>query len=289
MSRLGPLVAVGRTSDVFEFGPSAVVKVPRPSVPRHWPAEEAEFTAAVRDLGAPAPAVLDVVQIESRDAVVFERVRGPSMWEMILEVPHRAASFGRELADVHRRILRAGLPDAVPGLVGRMQRKIGEVTQFTDAERVDTLLVLEKLPRGAALLHGDLHPGNVLMSPTGPVAIDWFDAAIGHPVADVVRSSLLLRPFDSVVERPHMPRAAPSVLRELHESYLSAMHDVLALPRNELCQWEAVVAASRLAEEAEADESPLLALWQSRLGDGDASLLDLLDEDVSLGGSPVPT
>ncbi len=289
MSRLGPLVAVGRTSDVFEFGSSAVVKVPRPSVPRHWPAEEAEFTAAVRELGAPAPAVLDVVQIESRDAVVFERVRGPSMWEMILEVPHRAASFGRELADVHRRILRAGLPAAVPGLVGRMQSKIGEVTQFTDTERVDALLVVEKLPRGAALLHGDLHPGNVLMSPTGPIAIDWFDAAIGHPVADVVRSSLLLRPFDSVVERPHMPRAEPSVLRELHESYVSAMHDVLALPRDELCQWEAVVAASRLAEEAEADESPLLALWQGRLGDGDAFLLDLLEEVVSLEGSPAPT
>ena len=276
MSRPGQLVAVGRTSDVYAFGPAAVVKVPRPSVPAHWAADEAEFTAAVRDLGAPAPAVLDVVQVQRRDAIVFERVRGPSMWELILDGPQNAAAFGKELADVHRRILRAGLPVAVSGLVGRMQRKIIEIKQFSKAERNRALHILEGLPRGAALLHGDLHPGNVLMSPAGPVAIDWFDAAIGHPVADVVRSSLLIRPFESVVDRPHMPRVARPVLRELHESYVSAMHDVLSLPRDELCQWEAVVAASRLAEEAETDESPLLALWQAGGEGGDASSLEAL-------------
>lgn len=262
MTRLGQLVAVGRTSDVFEFGPGAVVKVPRPSVPPNWAADEAEFTAAVRLLGAPAPAVLDVVQIQERDAIVFERVWGPSMLDLILDDPKNAGAYGQELASVHRQILRAGLPVAVSGLVGRMQSKIIEIKQFSEAERGHALHVLESLPRGAALLHGDLHPGNVLMSPAGPVAIDWFDAAIGHPVADVVRSSLLIRPFDSVMDRPHMPEVARPVLRELHESYVLAMHDVLALPRDELCQWEAVVAASRLAEEAETDESPLLALWQ---------------------------
>ena len=276
MSRPGQLVAVGRTSDVYAFGPDAVVKVPRPSVPAHWAADEAEFTAAVRDLGAPAPAVLDVVQVDKRDAIVFERVRGPSMWELVLDGPQNAAAFGKELADVHRQILRAGLPVAVSGLVGRMRRKINEIKQFSEAERDRALHTLEGLPRGAALLHGDLHPGNVLMSPVGPVAIDWFDAAIGHPVADVVRSSLLIRPFDSVVDRPHMPRAARPVLGELHESYVSAMHDVLLLPSDELCRWEAVVAASRLAEEAETDESPLLALWQAGGRSGDPSSLESL-------------
>ena len=261
------------------------MKVPRPSVPAHWAADEAEFTAAVRDLGAPAPAVLDVVEVEGRDAIVFERVWGPSMWDLILDGPQNAAAFGQELADVHQQILRAGLPVAVSGLVGRMRSKIIEIKQFSEDERDRALQVLEVLPRGAALLHGDLHPGNVLMGPAGPVAIDWFDAAIGHPVADVVRSSLLIRPFDSVVDRPHMPQAARPVLRDLHESYVAAMQDVLALSRDELRQWEAVVAASRLAEEAETDESPLLALWQGGGEGGDTSALEgLLAGGVSRWG-----
>ena len=207
------------------------------------------------------------------------------MWDLILDGPQNAAAFGQELADVHQRILRAGLPVSVSGLVGRMRSKIIEIKQFSEVERDRALQVLEVLPRGAALLHGDLHPGNVLMGPAGPVAIDWFDAAIGHPVADVVRSSLLIRPFDSVVDRPHMPQAARPVLRDLHESYVAAMQDVLALSRDELRQWEAVVAASRLAEEAETDESPLLALWQGGGEGGDTSSLEgLLAGGVSRWG-----
>ena len=82
-----------------------------------------------------------------------------------------------------------------------------------------------------------------------------------------------------------MPRAARPVLKELHESYVAAMQDVLALSRDELRQWEAVVAASRLAEEAETDESPLLALWQGGREGGDTSSLEgLLVGGVSRWG-----
>lgn len=114
------------------------------------------------------------------------------------------------------------------------------------------------------MLHGDLHPANVLMSSTGPVVIDWFDASVGHPVADVVRSSLLIRPLEGLDGRPHLPGAVPELLSELHDSYVSAMSDVLNRSFPDLGLWEAVVAASRLAEDAEADESPLVELWRDR-------------------------
>lgn len=266
MSSVGPLVAVGRTSDVYEYGRGSVVKVPRPNVPAPWASEEARFTLAVRELGGPAPQVLEVVQVAGRDAIVFERVEGPSMWELIRENPDDVDALGRELAEVHLRVVRTGLPGSVAGLVDRMRTKIDAVSLLTDAERQEALRALAALPRGAALLHGDLHPGNVLMSPGGPVVIDWYDAAIGHPVADVVRSSVLIRPLDETAEKPHLPGADPPLLSALHAAYVSGMRAVLARPVEELCQWEAVVAASRLAEDAEADESLLLALWRDRGG-----------------------
>ncbi|MEZ5166536.1 MAG: phosphotransferase [Acidimicrobiales bacterium] len=135
---------------------------------------------------------------------------------------------------------------------------------LTDDERREAIALLRGLPRGGALLHGDLHPGNVLMSSTGPVVIDWFDAAVGHPVADVVRASVLIRPFDGPVVKPHLPGATTGVLRRLHDAYVDAMSTELDRPHAELHVWESVVAASRLAEGAEADEAPLLALWAGR-------------------------
>ena len=45
---------------------------------------------------------------------------------------------------------------------------------------------LHEIPfEGAALLHGDLHPGNVILSPAGPVVIDWTNAGAGDPALDV--------------------------------------------------------------------------------------------------------
>ena len=264
MTAIGALVAVGRTSDVYEFGRGSIVKVPRPTVPPHWASEEALYTSAVRELGAPAPNVRDVVQIEGRDAIVFERVDGSSMWDLIVATPRLARSMANELADIHKRILRTGLPVQVAALVERMCRKIERAQVLSADEREEARQLVGRMPRGAALLHGDLHPANVLMADRGPVVIDWFDAAIGHPVADVVRSSILVRPFTVADDRPHLPAARPGFLNEFHESYVGAMSDVIRASADELRQWEAVVAASRLAEDAESDGSALLELWRNR-------------------------
>lgn len=263
MSSVGSLVAAGRTSDVYEYGAGVVVKVPRPQVPRHWASKEARFTAAVRRLGAPAPEVIEVVEVDGRDAIVFERVEGRSMWDLILEAPAEVDDRGRELAEIHRRILRCGLPPGIDGLVDRIRSKIEAAPDLSDADRTEAVAVVGRLPRGAALLHGDLHPGNVLMSADGPVVIDWFDASIGHPVADVVRSSILMRPLDGAAIKPHLPDADPALLGRLHDAYVEGMAEALAR-HDDLREWEAVLAAGRLAEDAEADGSGLLALWESR-------------------------
>lgn len=273
MTTVGALVAAGRTSDVYDYGGDSVVKVPRPDVPANWVGMEARFTDAVRQLGAPAPEVRELVEIGGRPAIVFERVDGDSMWQRMLAAPQDVVALSRELAAIHRRILSIGLPIGVASIVDRMCKKIDEVGQLGAADRDEAKRIVRGLPSGAALLHGDLHPGNVLMRCGDPVVIDWFDAAIGHSVADVVRSSLLIRSHADGTDRPHLPDAPPGLLDQLHRTYVAEMADVLDLPRVQLRRWEAVVAASRLAEGAEIDESWLVTLWNDRVAECPSPLL----------------
>lgn len=260
----GDLVAVGRTSDVYEFGSDDVIKVSRPHVPDEWARLEADFTVAIGALDIPAPKVVDVVDVDGRTAIVFRRVHGQTMWQRMLDEPSRIDDLVALLAETHRRILAAGPPDGVEGLVDRVGRKIEAVEQVTSDERREALATLRELPKGAALLHGDLHPGNVLMSDDGPVVIDWFDASIGHPIADVVRSSLLMRPLGDRGDSPHLPDGDVDTLLRVHDAYVGAMSDVVDAPAHQLRRWEAVIAISRLAEGDLPDGPALLELWHRR-------------------------
>lgn len=264
MARVGALIAVGRTSNVYEYGSDAVVKIPRPGVPGHWAALEAGFTRAVNSLGVPAPDCIELTRFEGRDAIVFARLEGRTLWEHMSDDPQRIRELAGLLAETHRRIFAAGPADGLRGLIARIRMKLQDVHQISDTERDEADLAAQELPAGAALLHGDLHPGNVLLTDDGPVAIDWFDASVGHPVGDIVRSSMLMRPFGDRGDPPHLPGADVDTLELLHDSYLDAMSDELQVPLEQLHRWETLVAASRLSEGAQSDGPALLALWQAR-------------------------
>jgi aminoglycoside phosphotransferase (APT) family kinase protein len=51
--------------------------------------------------------------------------------------------------------------------------------------------LLHHVGTGRALLHLDLHPENVLLTPTGPVIIDWTSAARGPAELDVADTWLI--------------------------------------------------------------------------------------------------
>lgn len=256
---LGELIADGRTSEVYRFGADSAAKVLKASTPPHWAQAEADFTASVRRLGVPAPEVRDVIEIDGRPAVVFERIDGPSMWQRMLDVPNDARALTQELVAVQQAIHTAGVPDGLPSLTDRMALKIRGARELESSERDAASELLGSLPSGAALLHGDLHPGNVLLSESGPVVVDWFDVAVGHPTADIARTMLLMTPHGATDLR-HLPGASRLLAGEIFDEY-SAEVEPDALSR--FSQWRRLCAAGRLAERTDLDASGLVALWRS--------------------------
>jgi aminoglycoside phosphotransferase (APT) family kinase protein len=144
------LLAAGRASEVFDLGDGRVLRRFRCGGD---PEREALVMRHARRLGYPVPAVLEVIE----DALVLERIEGPTMWEASRRRPWMLRRSADLLARLHQTLHEI---DAPPGLAGAGAP-------------------------GDRLLHLDFHPANVILSPSGPVVIDWTNARRGDPSFDV--------------------------------------------------------------------------------------------------------
>jgi Ser/Thr protein kinase RdoA (MazF antagonist) len=255
---LGEVVARGSRSLVHDFGRGAVAKVPRPGTPDAWIVAEAEYVEAVRAVGAPAPALLGIEKVFGRPASVWERVDGPSLWRQVVERPDRCTEIGRRLAEIQLALAELVAPVSLPDQRDRLVSKIRWSAAHVDASLGAALELLPARAGPLHLCHGDLHPSNIIMSETGPVLVDWFDASRGELVADVARSSLLLL-GEGAATPGHLPGADVATLALLTRAYLARLQDALDLDPDRLSGWRAVNAVARLAEGL--SREPLLEVW----------------------------
>ena len=247
VNRLGAVIGAGARSTVYELDARRVLKVPLESTPDEWIRYEALYTSAVLVAGVRVPAVLDIVDHEGRLSIVYERISGPSMWSLILSRPAVAAEMGALLAATHTAVLDVPGPMGLPRQRDRLASKLRQAARVAKSDVADVVATLPSSSGAMWLCHGDLHPGNVIMSAEGPVLLDWFDACRGVVLGDVARSLVLLGASgDSLT---HLPGATQPVARSLHDAYLAEIIRLRpSCGGDELVLWTRIEAVARLAE-----------------------------------------
>jgi uncharacterized protein (TIGR02172 family) len=196
MKSLNRPFAVGRTAEVYAWDEGTILKLYRDWCPPNWVEHEARIAHAVTEAGLPVPAAGDIVEMDGRRGILYERVAGPSMLDAISQNPLKLLSYARVLASLHVEMHRTRLATELPFQRASLTGAIESAKSLPEEYRQPVFAALQKLPDGDQLCHGDFHPGNVILSPRGPVVIDWMTAAKGHPAADVARTRLLLKMGD---------------------------------------------------------------------------------------------
>lgn len=147
------LVGTGREADVYALDGTRVLRRYRNGGDV---TAEAEVMQYVRAHGFPVPKVFEA----SGPDLVMERLDGPLLGEVAYSTQMDPDAAGLILASLQHR-LHTLPPRAGP----------------TGDDRI---------------LHLDLHPHNVFVTPTGPVLVDWRNAAEGPPSLDVAVSALII-------------------------------------------------------------------------------------------------
>jgi uncharacterized protein (TIGR02172 family) len=254
---LGAPLAQGRTAEVFAWDDGHVLKLFRPGWGADVTRHEAELARAIYASGAPAPQVGEVVEVGERAGIIYERISGPSLLRDLVDHPIHLRRIMRTLAEAHADLHQRAVAD-LPRVREMLAQRATSVAKLTEAQRRAVLHALEALPDADALCHGDYHPDNVLLSLRGPLVIDWENAALGDPLADVARTLLLFRAnfvhSHSVATRA-LKRGA---LQYLSNLYLRRYRQLRPFDMARLRAWELPVTAARLSESVEPEEAYLL-------------------------------
>jgi aminoglycoside phosphotransferase (APT) family kinase protein len=258
MSEIGMLLAIGRTAEVFEYGPGKVAKVLRPGFGEGLIAVEELACAALAATGATAVRTFGRIVHDGRPGLVMERFDGTDMLAALGRRPWRAGRLAEDLAATHAEIHSAfsdDLPDARERLVAKIENTSG-VLGFTEREAAKSRV--RALGGGNRVLHGDLHPGNVLLAGDRVVPIDWSDATRGPIAPDIVRTLWLLSPPVIPDDMPKR-RLVLLLVNRFRHRYQAEYERITGLDRRELAPWRLPVLAGRISEGIDHEEEALVA------------------------------
>jgi hypothetical protein len=255
---IGPKLGEGREAEVYAWGTDAVLKLYRPGFGGH----QAESLALASLTGhGVAPLLIEVVEHDGRTGVVLQRVGGTDMLTLLQRKPWQVRQLARILATSHHAIHKTAAPAELPDLRQVLADRIRDADLPEPLERF-ALELLERLPSGDQLCHGDYHPGNVLLFNEWASVIDWAAAAArGAPEADHARTLLLLRWANPLPGTPMMIRALIASGRTiLARSYGHDYRRRAPHPLRHMDSWLTVNIAARLSEGVDAERGKLIAL-----------------------------
>ncbi len=256
-------LAEGAEAEIFEWEDGTVLRLFRDSRQEASLEHEAAAMRAGHAALPLVPSILGRVDVEGRPGLVMERIDGAALITLLAKRPWWMWRAGTISGNVHAQLHDAVAPSSLPAHHDVVRALAAHPLVPRYAARA-ALAELELLPAGDRLLHGDFHPGNILMSSRGPVVIDWTNATRGDPHADVARTLLLVGHGTLPPGSPLVARLAAAVARKaILAAYRRAYGRLRPLDPELLRRWAIVNAVIRLAENLPGERTALLRLLAS--------------------------
>lgn len=240
---LGARIGIGNTAEIFGADQGRVVKLFVKGYPESSMRKEYENSLLLHGLGLPVAHSYEMVRQGERNGIIYDRVEGDSLLDLLMADPSRLESGVSALAALHRTMLACRLPEAL-SLKEILRGFIARSQDLSAAHKEALLVLMEELPDGDQLCHGDYHFGNVMAGPQGYTVIDYMNICRGHAHGDIARTVYLTEMTPVPAEAGDQSEFLLQLKKRAADLYLEQM----VVTREELSGWLMVTAAARLGE-----------------------------------------
>jgi hypothetical protein len=262
------IVGRGRTAAVYDIGDGKVLKLFYEGFSRAACEQERLIAESLNDAGLDAPRCYGSREIGGRYGIVYDRVVGSSLLDVLSSTPLALRKITRSFTEVQYGIHRASAP-GLPRQKDSLVSAIHAGGSVLGARLGPVLERLAALDDGESVCHGDFHPGNVLESGDSFQTIDWMCAVRGNPLGDAARTWLLLKSPFMPDDTPFFMRAISGILKgALLRIWLKDYLGLAGAKFSDVRPWILPYAAARIREGVSGERDWLLGLIDRELSRG---------------------
>lgn len=270
---LGVKIAEGGCSDIYEWGEGKIVKLAKSNVDYYAMKREFDNHQIAYDSKLPTVKAYDLISLDGRTGIVFERFSGVTLKELLfrnLSAVEPDMDLTVELIQLSARCLYEihRMTDVKTPYTQRehLQYSIQRAEYLTAEEKRLVIELLDTYPDRQCFCHGDPNPGNILRADDGQyVIIDWMDASVGHPAADLAEFIVMIR---RAVLPDFLPEHAIRLFDTLRESIIKIFMDeytrLSGITYDEVIPWLLPISARKLAADAISDAEKQLLIQDVR-------------------------
>lgn len=261
----GDLLGRGKTAEVYKWEKNKVLKLYFNNYYEGWIRREAQISQKVHEAGVPSPAVFDIVKVEGRYGIVFERIYGKTMMSTFETEPWTFFDYLPQLIRFHHKIHKYST-SGLPSQKEKFEISISRSSEMLGDKVKKILDYVDRLPDGNSICHGDLYLSNIIISDNKLVAIDWSSGYTGNPLGDVVRTAL-------ITLSPAVPPGTPSIMSAMfaypkwltYWRYLTEYMTIANVKYEDLDAWILPVAAAKLKDNIPGEEKWLMKIINEKL------------------------
>lgn len=182
------IIGKGCSGTVYRLDEDTIIKLYRPWISIEDIQKEREYAKTAFLNGIPTAISYDVVRSGDSYGLVFEMLRSDTLGQAYKKHPEQfdelTDKYVAFVKDFHQQKMPAGAFDSIKVI---MHSRANGLSEWCSQEEIDFLhSLIDCLPESDSPIHGDLHPGNIMLQDGELMIIDMTEMTIGPAIYDII-------------------------------------------------------------------------------------------------------